>query len=66
MPTINPMVGIPIQMQSGGGTTADVNTVSGRVVVDRTPVRVATIAISAAIGLLALKWAGFRFNVGVS
>lgn len=53
-------------MQNGNGTVSEVNTVSGRVVVDGTPVRVATIAVAAAIGLLALKWAGFRFNVGVS
>jgi hypothetical protein len=36
------------------------------VVIDGTPVRVVVLAFSAAIGLVALKWAGFKFNVGVS
>lgn len=35
-------------------------------VIDGTPIRICTIAIAAAAGLVALKWAGFRFNVGVS
>jgi len=40
--------------------------VSGSVVIDGTPVRVAMLALAAAAGIAALKWAGFRFNVGVS
>lgn len=36
------------------------------VVIDGTPVRVVTLAIAAALGLTALRWAGFKFNVGVS
>lgn len=48
-----------------------VNTPAGvangsQVVIDGTPVRVAFLALAAAVGLAALKWAGFRFNVGVS
>jgi hypothetical protein len=36
------------------------------VVIDGTPIRVVVLAVAAAAGLTALKWAGFRFNVGVS
>lgn len=36
------------------------------VVIDGTPVRVVTLALAAAVGLTALRWAGFKFNVGVS
>lgn len=36
-----------------------------RIVIDGTPVRVAMLAIGAAVGIAALRWAGFRFNVGV-
>lgn len=35
-------------------------------VVDGTPVRVCVMALAAAAGLVALKLAGLRFNVGVS
>lgn len=35
------------------------------VVVDGTPMRVAVLGVSAAIGLWALRKAGFKFNVGV-
>jgi hypothetical protein len=35
-------------------------------IIDGTPVRVAIITLSAAVGLVALRMAGFRFNVGVS
>lgn len=41
-------------------------TTSANLVIDGTPVRVAMLAVAAALGLAALKWAGFRFNVGVS
>jgi ABC-type Fe3+-citrate transport system substrate-binding protein len=34
--------------------------------VDGTPMRVVALALSAAASLAALRWAGFRFNVGVS
>lgn len=46
----------PIAPSAGGGAT---------IVIDGTPVRVVMLALAAAAGLAALKWAGFRFNVGV-
>lgn len=45
------------------GATMDNGSV---VVVDGTPIRVVILALSAAAGLTILKWAGFKFNVGVS
>lgn len=36
------------------------------VVIDGTPVRIVILALAAAAGLTALKWAGIRFNVGVT
>jgi hypothetical protein len=39
---------------------------TGLAVIDGTPVRVVVLALSAALGLTALRMAGFRFNVGVS
>lgn len=66
----NPLVGMT------GATTfatapvpnADMNGagVTGQYVIDGTPVRVAALGLSAAIALAALRWAGFKFNVGVS
>lgn len=47
-------------------TPAGVITGGANVVIDGTPVRVAMLTVAAALGLAALKWAGFRFNVGVS
>lgn len=35
-------------------------------IVDGTPIRVVVLALSAAAGLTALRWAGFKFNVAVS
>lgn len=35
-------------------------------VIDGTPIRVVVLALSAAAGLVALHWAGFRFSLGVS
>lgn len=35
-------------------------------VIDGTPMRVVTIGFAAAAAIVALKWAGFKFNVGVS
>ena len=35
-------------------------------IIDGTPIRVAVVTLSAAAGLVALRLAGFRFNVGVS
>ena len=38
---------------------------NSQIVIDGTPVRVAMLALGAAVGIAALRWAGFRFNVGV-
>lgn len=51
-----PVNALPVQPDPSGGS---------RIVIDGTPVRVAMLALAAAVGLAALKWAGFRFNVGV-
>jgi hypothetical protein len=40
--------------------------ITGSYVIDGTPVRVAALGLGAAIALAALRWAGFKFNVGVS
>lgn len=58
-------VQVPLPGQSPGaipGTDGQNNVV----VIDGTPVRVVVLALSAAVGLTALRWAGFKFNVGVS
>lgn len=47
---------------TNGATTDGMNTG----IIDGTPVRVAVLVLAAAAGLLALKTAGLRFNVGVS
>lgn len=54
------------QQQAPAMVNTPANVVTGsRVVIDGTPVRVAMLAIGAAVGIAALRWAGFRFNVGV-
>jgi hypothetical protein len=50
----------------GIGGPATMNATPALSVVDGTPVRVCVLALAAAAGLTALKFAGFRFNVGVS
>lgn len=45
------------QTVNGGSPTTELPAV-----IDGTPVRVVVIALSAAAGLLALQWAGFRFT----
>lgn len=37
-----------------------------RLVIDGTPIRVVVLAGAAALALVSLRWAGFKFNVGVS
>jgi hypothetical protein len=37
-----------------------------RIVIDGTPVRVVMLVATASLVVLALRWSGFRFNVGVS
>ena len=46
-------------------TPASVATGGNQIVIDGTPVRGAMLAIGAAVGSAALRWAGFKFNVGV-
>lgn len=53
----------PTNQRPNPGGAMDENVV---LTVDGTPVRVVVLALAAAAGLTALKWAGFRFNVGVS
>ena len=55
--------GLDQSRPSPGGIMDDT---AGMVVVDGTPIRVVVIALSAALALTALRWAGFKFNVGVS
>jgi hypothetical protein len=54
--------GIPI----GGPVNGPRAAINNAVVVDGTPVRVVVYAFAAAAGLVALRMAGFKFNVGVS
>jgi len=58
----------PVQANGGpAGSPASVPS-SGNpaAVIDGTPIRVVVIAGAAALGIVMLKMAGFRFNVGVS
>lgn len=66
----NPLIGM-----SGGATYAARQTTTSNggpqvlgmpYVVDGTPVRVAALGIAAGLALVALRWGGFRFNIGVS
>lgn len=61
------VVGVTPNTGTSGVAPVDVNRgPTGVAVVDGTPVRVVVLALSAALGLTALRMAGFRFNVGVS
>lgn len=55
----------PMQGAYAEGATAGPTTAMSTVI-DGTPVRVVVLALSAAAGLVALHWAGFRFSLGVS
>lgn len=71
MASFNPLMGgaaAPVAAGSGVSSSPDLdrNYGAGTIVVDGTPVRVVMLALSAAAAITALKWAGFRFNVGVS
>jgi hypothetical protein len=66
----NPLVGMSGQttyatappapsMSPGAGVT-------GSYVIDGTPVRVAALGLASAFVIAALRWSGFKFNVGVS
>ncbi len=73
MSMYNPLIGGP-PIPPGGGEAADVRRQPNimmddsnfTVTVDGTPMRVVALAGAAAVSLAALRWAGFRFNVGVS
>jgi hypothetical protein len=70
MPVLNGYNGFPgVVMPSApptNGTQAPVPNQPNVGVIDGTPIRVVVLCAAAAAGLTALKWAGFRFNVGVS
>lgn len=50
----------------GGPTNAPRTMQTNAMVVDGTPMRVVIYAFAAAAGIVALRMAGFKFNVGVS
>lgn len=65
---INPLVG-PSPTVVGTRNTpsgAAFDEPANRIVIDGTPVRLVVIAAAAALSIMALRWSGFRFNVGVS
>lgn len=68
MPVLDGLSGAPMMTPTrqtpSGPTMAPSTTIPA--VIDGTPVRVITLALAAALGLVALHAAGFRFNVGVS
>ena len=55
--------GPSVSPNGDGGPSAQFSTA---VTVDGTPMRVVLLGVSAALGLYALRQAGFKFNVGVS
>lgn len=62
-------VGVPTMVSMPNANTQAIPGSDGSrqmVVIDGTPVRVVVLALAAAVGLTALRWAGFKFNVGVS
>lgn len=59
-------VAAPQGAYANGAVNATSPTTNMPAVIDGTPVRIVIIALSAAAGLVALHWAGFRFHVGVS
>lgn len=64
----NPLVGPPpgVIQTNNRPSGAAFDASAGRVVIDGTPVRVVMLAAGAALGVMAFKWAGVKFNVGVS
>lgn len=67
MPAHNSMVGgpAPTAPMSGYAQTQVPLTPnsSGNLVIDGTPLRVVTLTVLAVGGIVALRWAGFKFNV---
>lgn len=69
MPVLSGYNGFPGVVGPQDGVSGPVNPVPNQPnlgVIDGTPIRVVVLCLAAAAGLTALKWAGFRFNVGVS
>lgn len=61
------VIGVAPNTGTSGVAPVDANRgPAGLAVIDGTPVRVVTISLAAALGLIALRMGGFRFNVGVS
>jgi hypothetical protein len=61
------VIGVTPNTGTSGVAPVDANRgPAGLAVIDGTPVRVVVLALSAALGMTALRMAGFRFNVGVS
>jgi hypothetical protein len=61
------VIGVRPNTGTSGVAPVDVGgPTGGLAVVDGTPVRVVAISLAAALGLIALRMGGFRFNVGIS
>lgn len=58
--------GTTVNGRSAGTVSSGSPNASMAAVIDGTPIRVVVLALSAAAGLTALHWAGFRFSIGVS
>lgn len=74
MPAVNILAGGGYTLPAGAANPGSAQTAaaavqtpvaSGSLVVDGTPVRVAAVVIAAAAGIVALRWAGFKFNVAI-
>jgi hypothetical protein len=63
-PTAMPVVAAGVDNSRPSGAIMDDN--RNLLVIDGTPIRVVVLAASAALAIMALRWSGFRFNVGVS
>lgn len=58
-----PMSSYPQTPSVASGSSVSVG--AGGTVIDGTPMRVATVVAIAIFGLVAFKWAGYKFNVTV-
>lgn len=70
-PLIQPIMGVgPAPIAAGHDpsrpTGAVMDDARAMLVIDGTPMRVVVLSLAAAASIVALRWAGFRFNVGVS
>lgn len=66
----NPLVGMSGQTTYATAPPAPAPSMgagaTGQFVIDGTPVRVAALGLASAFVIAALRWSGFKFNVGVS